>query len=72
MADEAQYVVEKTADTVYLDDGNNPVQGFQVQIRLMEFGELHTLNVPNLRPETVKAAAELLLEDRKALADLGS
>lgn len=71
MAEEREFVVEKTSDTVYLDEGNNPVTGFQVQIRLVAFGELHTLNVPNLKPDTVTAAAQEILEDRQALADLG-
>ena len=72
MAEDREFVVERTADKVYLDEGNNPVTGFEVTIRLIDFGELHTLDVPNLRPDTVAAAAEALLEDRKALADLGS
>lgn len=71
MPGEREFVVERTTDTVYLDEGNNPIQGFQVQIRLIEFEELHSINVPNLRPATVEAAAKLLLADRQALADLG-
>ncbi len=72
MANEQEFAVERTTDTVYLDEGNNPVQGFDVQIRLIEFDELHTLNVPNLRADTVEAAAKRLLEERRALAKLGS
>lgn len=72
MADEREWVVERTADTVYLDEGNNPIQGFEVTIRLIEFDELHTLNVPNIRAETVETVANTLLEQRQTLADLGS
>lgn len=72
MADEREWVVERTTDTVYLDEGNNPISGFEVTIRLIAFDELHNLNVPNIRLETVEAAANQLLEKRQALADLGS
>ena len=72
MAEHQEFAVERTTDTVYLDEGNNPIQGFQVQIRLIDFEELHTINVPNLRADTVTAAAEIILEDRKALANLGA
>ena len=71
MAEDRKFVVERTTDTVYLDEGNNPIQGFQIQIRLIEFEELHSINVPNLKPDTVEAAAKNLLADRQALADLG-
>ena len=71
MAEEREFVVERTTDTVYLDEGNNPISGFTVTVRLIEFNELHSLDLPNLRAETVKAAAENLLEDRRSLADLG-
>lgn len=72
MADEREFVVERTTDTVYLDEGNNPVQGFSVTIRLIAFYELHTINVPNLGSSIVEAASNKLLEERQALANLGS
>lgn len=71
MAEDRKFVVERTTDTVYLDEGNNPIQGFLIQVRLIEFEELHSINVPNLKLDTVEAAAINLLEDRQALADLG-
>ena len=71
MADEREFTVERTSDTVYLDEGNNPIQGFEVTIRLIQFDELHTLNVPNIREETVEAAATRLLAQRQILAKLG-
>lgn len=72
MADEREFVIERTTSTVYLDEGNNPVTGFEITVRLIAFDEIHSLNVPNLGLETVKAAATRLLEARQALADLGS
>ena len=72
MADEREFVIERTTSTVYLDEGNNPVTGFEISVRLIEFDEIHSLNVPNLRLETVEAAATKLLAERQALADLGS
>ena len=72
MADEREFAIERTTSTVYLDEGNNPVTGFEISIRLIEFDEIHSLNVPNLREETVEAAANTLLEQRQILAKLGS
>lgn len=71
MAEERAFAIERTTSTVYLDEGNNPVTGFEIRVRLIEFDEIHEINVPNLKAPTVEEAANNLLEDRRALAELG-
>jgi len=67
----AKYKVTLTEPTVYLDQGGKAVTGFLVRVYFPDFDEIHELRVPNLKPETVKVAAETLLEQREALALLG-
>jgi hypothetical protein len=68
----ADYIVQSTAPTVYLDKSGKAVSGFIVYIYLPDFDELHNLNVATLATPTVKAAADALFKDRKALANLGN
>jgi len=67
----ADYKVERTQPTVYIDKGGRAVQGFTVYVLLIDFDEVHELNVPSLAPDVVSEAAEKLLEQRQALAELG-
>jgi len=65
------YKIERTQPTVYLDKGGRAVRGFAVYVLLVEFDEVHEINVPSLSPDTVSEAIEGLIEQRKALAALG-
>ena len=67
----AEYIIEHTQPTVYTDHKGSAVSGFSVQVTFPEFDETHTLNVPTLEASTVKAAVEKLLEQRRAIAELG-
>ena len=67
----AEYTVQSTAPSIYLDKSGKAVQGFIVYVYFPDFDELHQIQVPSLNPAVVKAAAESLLKDRKALANLG-
>lgn len=71
MADEKRYQVEHTSPTSYLDETDSVVQGYNVRVRLFQFGEVHTLQVPDLAPTTVQAEVEQLLAHRQALNELG-
>ena len=71
MGQDRAFVIERTTSTVYLDEGNNPITGFEIRVRLVEFDEIHEINVPNLKAPTVEEAATNLPEDRRALAELG-
>lgn len=71
MAEEREFVITRTVSTTFLDEGNNPVLGFEVFFLLPEFDEMHSVNVPNLQAPTVEAAINIILEDRRALAELG-
>jgi len=68
----ATYKIERTQSSVYLDKAGRPVKGFAVYVFLVEFDELHELNVPNLSADVVQAAVNELLERRSALAELGA
>jgi len=67
----ANYKVERTQPTVYIDKGGRPIQGFIVYVHLVDFDEIHELSVPSLSPDIVSAAADDLIEQRQALAELG-
>lgn len=64
------YKILATQPWVYSDEFGRVIQGFKVMVSLPEFGENHEIHVPKLDPTLVKAAAETLLKNRKALAGL--
>lgn len=68
----ANYHIERTQPTVYLDKGGRAIQGFTVYVFLDDFDEVHELRVPSLSPDVVSKAAEALVEQRTALAELGA
>lgn len=67
----ASYAIERTQPTVYLDKGGRAVRGFAVYVLLVDFDEVHEINVPSLSPDIVSEAIESLIEQRTALAGLG-
>jgi len=67
----SNYVVERTQPTMYLDKGGKPVRGFVVYVNLIQWDELHEVNVPSLKPEVVESAIQELIEYRTALQELG-
>lgn len=71
MANNKAFDVLGTQNNVYVDRSGQAVNGYAVRVLLVEFDEVHTVNVPNLQAETVKTAVESLLSQRRALVDLG-
>lgn len=67
---EKNYVVERTAPTIYQDKTGQIVNGYQVTVYFPEFEETHFIQVPTLEPEKVKIAIAQVLEYRKKLAAL--
>lgn len=67
----ASYKIESTQNTLYIDQGGRPINGYLVRVMLNGFNEIHEINVPDLNPETVNRAIMRLLEQREALANLG-
>lgn len=65
------YTIEKTAPTVYLDNRGNAVQGYLVFVNLTAYNESHELRLPSLDSKVVEKAADKLLADRDALANIG-
>lgn len=65
-----KYEIKKTEPTVYLDEVGNAITGFKITVYLPRFDETQFLTVPNLKAETVKAAADDLYNNRVALSDL--
>ena len=68
----ANYTIQRTAPTVYLDQTGSAINGFKVTVHLQDVDETHFLNVSSLDPATVKAAADKLDAQRKALSELGA
>jgi len=66
----ADYTIDHTQDTFYLDNHGRPVRGFQVDVTLVKWNEGHVLMLPNLDTETVQAAVQALITKREALARL--
>ncbi len=65
------YSVSRVTPETYLDNSQKVVQGFRVTITLIEFDEVHELQVPSIDEKIVTAAAEKLLTQRQKLAQLG-
>jgi len=65
-----KYRIEHTQPTIYIDNRGQAINGYLVYVYLPEYDESHELRVPKLDPAVVKAAAEQLLANRKAIADL--
>ena len=68
----ADYTIDHTQDAFYADNHGRPVRGFQVDVTLVKWNEGHALFVPNLDPDTIQAAAQVLLQKREALARLSA
>lgn len=68
----ADFQIENTQNTLYLDKGGQPVNGYRIRVRLLQWDELHDINVPSLDPPIVAAAVQKLIEQRTALDNLGS
>ena len=64
------YKITATQPWIYSDVQGRVVHGFKVFLVIPEFNETHELTLPSLDQAMVKAAAEKLVKDRKALASL--
>ena len=67
----ADYIIEHTQPTVYTDNKGSAVSGFRIDVTFPEFDETLILDVPTLEKAAVKASIEKLLEQRRAIAELG-
>ena len=65
------YSIQKTGNTTYIGPAGNVINGFLLTVLLVEFNETLLLNVPSLNADVVKTEIEKVLEQRKALANLG-
>lgn len=66
-----QYSVTKTRDTTYLDEHNDPIEGFEVYVVLTQWNEGHRFNVPTLDAELIEKRVLELIAAREALDALG-
>jgi hypothetical protein len=67
----ANYQITNTTPSIYLDKGGKAVTGYTVSVLFPEFDEVHTIQVPSLAMDQVKAAIDSLYAQRAALAKLG-
>lgn len=67
----SNYQVTNTTPTIYIDKGGKAVTGYTVSLLFPEFDEVHTIQVPSLAIDQIKAAADTLYNQRTALAKLG-
>jgi hypothetical protein len=65
------YSIIRVDPQIYVNEMNKVVNGFAVYVRLNEYDETHVLYLENLREDTVKKAADALVEQRRRLASLG-
>ena len=65
------YKIERTQNSIYIDEGGQPVNGYVVYIRFFKWSEVHSFNVPILDPVTIKQAADNFIETRTKLDALG-
>ena len=66
-----EYIIEHTQPTVYTDNKGSAISGFLLSITFPEFDETHEIRLPKMDASAVKEAAEALLAQRRAIADLG-
>jgi len=67
-----RYVIERTQPTVYVGPSGRPINGYLVYVRLIDYGETHEIRAATLDPEVVGPEVEALIEQRRALAELGA
>jgi hypothetical protein len=64
------YRVVSTQKYSYLDETNRVVDGYRVFFFLPGFDETHSVNVPSIAPDTVKAAISKVVADRIAISKI--
>lgn len=72
MENPKRYVIEKTTPQPYLDKGNRAINGYLVEFTIVQYDEVHQVNVPNLDQATVEKAIETVIAQRDNLAQLGA
>lgn len=65
-----KFIVLDTYPTVYVDKARKVVKGFTVQFEMLVYNEIHEVDVPNLKVETVSKVIETLINERETLASL--
>ena len=66
----ANYYIESTQSTIYLDKAGRAVNGYLVYVYLKDYDEVHEMRVKSLSADVVVEAAEALVEQRDAIAEL--
>jgi len=66
----ADFTIDRTQPTTFLDNAGNPIDGFLVTVTLTQWNEGHQVQVASLAPNDVGVAIQQLIEDRQALDDL--
>ena len=67
----ATFHILQTQNTLYLDRGGQPINGYRLRVELTEFDEVLDINVPSLDPPVVEAAIMSLIDQRRKLHALG-
>jgi len=66
-----QFTITKTRDTTYLDEHNDPIEGYEVYVIFTQWNEGHRFNVPTLDAKLIEERALELIAAREALDALG-
>jgi len=66
----SEYIILSTQPLTYVDAGGALVNGYRVVFRMVEFNEIHHIQVPSLDPQIVKREITTLITQRKALSSL--
>jgi hypothetical protein len=64
------FKILSTQTRTYIDEGGSVVNGYRVTYRILEFQEVHYIDVPSLNKATVAAAIQNVINDRKDLSTL--
>lgn len=67
MAD-LRFTIDRVSPTVYLDNKSNAVNGYLIEVTLLDYNEGHVLRVASLDEKIVNKAVNDLLKQRDALA----
>lgn len=65
-----KFSVVSTQPYTYQDATSRLVHGYRVFFKIIQFDEVHEVNVPNLDPLTVQAAVGPIIANREKLAQL--
>jgi hypothetical protein len=68
----SEYIITRVDSQLVYDASNTLVNGKRVYFRIIQYDEIHYVDVVNMNEKTVKTAIENSVKQRDALAAMGN